>query len=288
MWQYEGLSGQKEEEIPASPPRFGSDNSKWWHVPDGEIEQLIRRLNSSTGSQGSTSRPSAIRNRSASESNLSLQRSVRFNDHDEAPMEHNELPQEDTLDQAVRESDTDPKKKRGSWKVSDDALLEFIKSTKKALANETEDDVTEKLSSERPPPVSRTALGNRGGYASGGYMPRGQHATSNSSGSGSPGRMRQPQQGRRSAANDAKPGAIHIRNSRSKSDLSSRPPWAKCHSLPNLFAQVGSGLDGKGNCVVSQNGKFEETPIFLSDSRDRALERVRVAVCGHPFYMQRA
>jgi len=302
MLQYQGSPYREEQQdfqgYPRSPQtaqnelqensaygaRDAAIASKWWHVPDGEIEQMIRRLNNSGGlksSQGNTHRrPSALRNGSIS-GGTPFQQSVRFNSSPlEEPEERRGPPEEpeDALDQVLRQQGgaygnyREPvQKKRGAWKVPDDALLQFIDKAKQVLDKEAQHQ-------DSPMPISRTMLRDSGGSMIGSHHP----SASGSVRSGATLRRydSSPQLGRRSVS---KPGSVRSRIS----DLSERPVWAKCHSLPNIFAPVGSGLDGKGNKLISGSNKFRETPIFLSDATDKCLENVRVAVCGHPHYMQR-
>lgn len=283
MWQSQGsIQNEQEPQAHSSPDRA----SKWWHVPDGEIEEMIRRLNCPQGmnsSQGATqSRPSALRHRSTSET-PAWQRSVRFDGDGDSP-------QRDSLDQALRDYDErhEPERKRGSWRVSDDTLVEFIKSAKKALAKEVEDVATDSRSLERSASVGRTKLGNAGGYVMSPVLSKQHSSPARISGSSQPLKRqeRQPLEVHRAPHSIAKAGGVRYRSGSSRNALSNRPPWEQTKSLPNLFAGVGVGLDGRGSKVVSESRKFEETPIFLDDARNAAFERVRVAVCGHPYYMQ--
>jgi len=187
-----------------------------------------------------------------------------------------------------------PGKKKGAWKVSDDTLLEFIASAKKAVVNDAEEVSTVGRSSSGYVPVGRTMLGNTGGNVVTSLHMSSSPGKSMSSASEpllSPAKVSARSQSKRVGAASGtglvKPGGIRCRNAYPRQDLSARPPWAKCQSMPNLFARVASGLDGKGNKLVSETGKFEETPIYLGDRNDKCFERVRVAVCGHPYYMNR-
>jgi len=330
MWQQQEV--QDEEDPYASPSR--NRPSKWWHVADGEIEDMIQMLNTpqtegrNASQSASGTRRSALREqrrqatdspkrRQASESPTN-DRSVRFSEG---------AAEEDSLDQALRESndatyqqnaegeneddetfrqdgrrepDTRSGSKRGAWKAGADAqLLEFVKNAKKVLSfPDTEEDDTDdtgqgiRSRAMRPwremdlPDDDTGKVRFRGGYppASSSSIPKCSHLLSSELK-----RLEKPGlQDLRYAR--GKPGLkpqSRIRQSSIK-DLSSRPQWAKSASMPSLFAGVGVGLDGKGNKVLKPGVcQYEETPIFLSDKNDKCFERVRVAVCGHPYYMQR-
>merc|ERR1711971_49922 len=174
--------------------------------------------------------------------------------------------------EALRERHPEPAKRRGSWKVSDEVLQDFIRNAKKALSSSSDYLGTDMPNSGRCVPINRTVLGNTGGS-----VLTAQHGASSSARSisgcsqpsaGSP--KKQPQQGQRAVQGVAKPGSIRYRNSVSKSTSLERPPWDKCQSMPNLFAHVGVGLGGKGSRVVSETGQFAEAPIFLSDKTDKS------------------
>jgi len=270
--------------------------SKWWHVADSQIEDMIQRLNEPQDlevTRRSHLRSSALKN-SPSDSQL-WQRSVHFSDNGQDNYQ-------DALDRALQEDRLQPEKKKGSWRVSDQTLINFINNAKKTLANEVEQVVASDRDclrvlerSASVPAVSRAVPSNSAGLLS----PARQHANPTmaryASGhlqppSGVAQRSerhiqgRQFQQGQRAS----KPGpSIRSKNSYSRNVLAMRPAWNLPHSAPNIFAGVGVGLDGKGNKLISESAKFEETPIYLGDARNSSLERVRVAVCGHPYYMAR-
>jgi len=284
MWQHQ-VTNQQELDDPAHAHRVAAPKSKWWHVSDVEIEQMVHRLNgpeSLPSLQGSR-RTSALRDRYASKSNASgdsWRRSVHFSDASR---------REDSLDQVIRQSADDsmresldgPTKKsiqkKGAWKVSDEALLEFIRNAKKALASDDEAEADSTASTRGYPLVNRSVLGNIGSRV----------LSDQTASASSYLRVAPKRQQRQGMYHGHSARSNHSRNSSAKSNLASRPPWTKCHSAPNLFARVGDGLDGKGNRLVSEFGRYEETPIYLSDARDKAFERVRVAVTGHPYYMPR-
>jgi len=330
MWQRQEV--QDEEDPYASPSR--NRPSKWWHVADGQIEDMIQMLNTpqtegrNASQSTSVNRRSALREqrrqlatdspkrREASESPTN-DRSVRFSEG---------AAEEDSLDQALRESndatyqqdarsenenDDDEmnirrepdKSRRGAWKAGADAqLLEFVKNAKKVLSfPDTEEDKTDdtgqgiRSRALRPwpemdlPEDDTGKVRFKGGYppASSSSIPKCSHLLSSELK-----RLEKPGlQDLRYARGPGKPGLkpqSRIRQSSIK-DLASRPQWAKSASMPSLFAGVGVGLDGKGNKVLKPGVcQYEETPIFLSDKNDKCFERVRVAVCGHPYYMQRS
>lgn len=251
MRQWQGQADNQQEPS-AYPSRDGG--SKWWHVADGQIEDMIRKLNDPPEAKHHGS-SSALRDRSASGS---LERSVRFSLSDP--------PQEDALDRvllqcnkALQHSDQEPRARtKGSWKVPDQHILDFIQSAKQVLAMEAEDTST--MLEANTMPAARTAMGKAGGNIV-------QAACS------------APANG----CNGANPASARSRNSRVsvKRDLSARPPWVKSESMPNLF-----GVDPKGRKIMKAGVcRYEETPIYLSDSKDKCMERVRMSVCGHPYYM---
>lgn len=254
MRQWQRNSDNRPE--PSTHP--SQDHSaKWWHVPDGQIEDLIRRLNDPQETRApQVQQTSALRDRRSSSGSLP-RGSVRFSLCE---------PDEDALDRVLQESyaapvDFDPPrvKEKGSWKVPYEQLLEFVNSAKKVLAMEAEQEA--KVLEASTMPVSRTALGNAGGR-----VVTGQHASTVSANRNSEGNQ---------------PSSSRSRNSRANKDLSTRPPWEKSSSMPNLF-----GCDPKGRKMMKAGAcRFEETPIYLSDSKDTSMERVRVSVCGHPYYM---
>jgi len=281
--------GRGEREQDACDVRSSRDQSpsKWWHVSDGQIDHLIRQLNSPeeggklSNSQGDRTKPSpsARRERSASEA-PTWQRSVRFSDG---------APTEDSLDQALRESNDsreplresnesksnenlrhdsrEPPRKRGSWKTSDKQLLDFIQNAKKVLNNTVEEETAEEV----------LEGSFAGGYptASSASIPKCSYLQRFD---------KQLHQETRDPRAPAKAGYGRPRRDPSKNDLSIRPTWAKSSSMPNLLASKPT----KGQRVLKPGVcKYEETPIYLSDKNDGALERVRVAVCGHPYYMGR-
>jgi len=305
MWQRQE-SVQDEEDPYASPSR--NRPSKWWHVPDGQIEDMIQMLNTPQTEGRNASQSTSVTRRSALREQRRLatdspkrRQSLRFSEG---------AAEEDSLDQAVRESydasyqqdarsDNDDdetlrqdgrrepdKSKRGAWKVGADAqLLEFVKNAKKVLAfpdaEEEEEDDTDLETGK-----VRFA---KGGYptASSSSIPKCSHLLSSELK-----RLEKPGlQDLRYARGPGKPGLKPQSRTRQSSikDLASRPQWAKSSSMPSLFAGVGVGLDGKGNKVLKPGVcQYEETPIFLADKNDKCFERVRVAVCGHPYYMQRS
>lgn len=271
--------------------------SKPWHVSDDQIEEMIRRLPGSQGlnsSQGNAKRrTSALRDKAASNGAL-WQHTVHFNDNHV---------QEDSLDQVLRESYRQPKGKH-AWKVSDEALLEFVRNTKKALSSDVEDEATISDIFDKSATIRRTVFGSTGGYVmssqpgvsssnSAKHILDGTQFPCSSAQNIQDGTqlpaVRFPKQERvpRLGYGIAKSGSIHCRNYNAKHDLADRPAWVKTQSMPNLFPPVGSGLDGRGSKLVSASTNFEETPIFLSDAQNCCMERVRERVCGHPYYMPR-
>jgi hypothetical protein len=261
MWQYQD-STQEAQETQAYADAAAA--SKWWHVPDGQIDEMIRRLNGDSqalnSSQGGMkASKSALRSTpSASLSSLERQQNVHFNDGGYY---------EDALDQVMRQSrEETPKKARGSWRVSDAALVDFIQKTKQALGPEAEETAAEKDDFYGLKPIGRT-----------GSLIISQTASSPSSNIRStPSISQHIKRSNSLPAGILKPGSIR-RNVR---------PWAKTDSRPRLFAPVGIGLDGKGTKVISARPKFAEGPIYLGDARDFHMESVRIRVCGHPFYLK--
>jgi len=243
--------------------------SKWWHVPDGQIEDMIRKLNEPPEvPKVGKLHGSALRDRSAS---VASSGSVHFNFSE---------PREDALDQffnsqagsahgVVGHDNREPRSRvKGAWKVPDSQLLEFIQSAKTVLATEAEQTTT--MLEANTVSAGRTSLGNAGGgVLTGQYVP----SCANRSLGGN----------RQAGHGAAPPSSVRSRNSRASvaKDLSTRPAWVKSESMPNLF-----GVPPRGTRILKAGTcKFEETPIYLSDSKDSCMERVRVSVCGHPYYM---
>jgi len=265
MLQRQGAAECRQE--PAAQPSRGH-RSKWWHVPDGHIEDLIRQLNdpreSTSETHGYAGSASTRKTHGYAGTALrdgSMERSVRVSFSD---------PQEDALDRALldfnkvlQRNDYEPKARvKGSWKVPDEHILEFIHSAKKVLAMEVEETSAMLEANTVHASASRTALKNAGGR-----LVTGQHASTG------------PANSRHDGA--AIPPSARSRNARVAKDLSTRPPWVKSESMPNLF-----GVEPKGRPKMKAGMcRFEETPIYLSDSQDRSMGNVRVNVCGHPYYM---
>lgn len=259
MLQFQA-SGERHQESPAYLARDGG--SKWWHVPDGQIEDMIRRLNDPSDAP-SASKPqgSVLRDRSSTGSKSS---SVQFNFHDQHEDTFNHY--EDALDRELM-GNNQAKKEKGSWKVPDAKLLDFIESAKKVLATEAEE--TSNMLEANTVPTGRTSLGNAGGRVVTGRNPPAVPTGSKTEGN------------QQAAQGIAQPSSVRSRNSRGKRNLSTRPPWVKSESMPNLF-----GVDPPGRRRIKAGMQvFEETPIYLGDAKDKCLERVRVNVCGHPYYM---
>lgn len=258
--------------------------SKWWHVPDGQIENLIRQLNTEQSSQANhdaelkASAPKGVYG-------SSLRQPGRFSTNYTVPFDA-AAPEEDSLDQALRQDNEASRRsvssmKNGAWKVSDQAMLEFLK--KRAGLNEIEeeeedeegDEKVEAKGAKSAQTLMKSVLGNNEGCLRStlrdeGALQQGAAVYSQK------GHERQVQKGQKSAH-----GVVGRKGS-SKTYLNPCK-WDKCLSMPTLFANVGSGLDGKGNKVI-KGAKFANTPIFLQDAQDHHFERVRVAVCGHRYY----
>lgn len=280
MWQCQGSVGDAQETT-AHPEIDGA--SKWWHVPDGQIENLIRQLNTEPSSKlnhGTKPGPSALRGLHGS----SLQQTARFST-DYSPHFGAAALDEDSLDQALRQDNEVSRRgvpaiKKGAWKVSDQVMLEFLK--KKAGVNEVEEEeegedeqVEAKGVKSAPALIMKSVLSNNGGCL------RDTRCDYGALHQGVPDSLpkchyRHMQQGQSVAH------GVAGRKGSSKTYLNPCK-WDKCLSMPTLFANVGSGLDGRGNKVI-KGAKFANTPIFLQDAQDHHFERVRVAVCGHRYY----
>lgn len=277
MLQCQGSVGDAQA---ASPHPEMDRASKWWHVPDGHIENLIRQLNTEPSSKlnhGTKPGASAARGVYGSSLQQPGRFSTDYNVHFDAA-----APQEDSLDQALRQDNEAsrrgvPAMRKGTWKVSDQAMLEFLK--KRAGLNEVEeeeeeedDHVEAKGVKSAHASIMKSVLGNNGGCLRNtrcdyGALHQGVPDSSQKS------HDRQLQQGQ---------SGVVGRKGSSKTYLNPCK-WDKCLSMPTLFANVGSGLDGRGNKVI-KGAKFANTPIFLQDAQDHHFERVRVAVCGHRYY----
>jgi len=281
MLQCQGSVRDAQE---ASPHLKMDPASKWWHVPDGQIENLIRQLNTEPSSQpndGAKLGASAPRGVYGS----SLQQPGRFSTNYNVRFDA-AAPEEDSLDQALRQNNEASRQgvssmTKGAWKVSDQAMLEFLK--KRAGLNEVdeeeEEEADEKVEAKGVKSaqtlIMKSVLGNNEGCLRSTLCDQGaphQGAADASQKS----HDRQVQKGQKIAH-----GVVGRKGS-SKTYLNPCK-WDKCLSMPTLFANVGSGLDGRGNKVI-KGAKFANTPIFLQDAQDHHFERVRVAVCGHRYY----
>jgi len=259
---------QQRQQQQGYPHRTLEREPKWWHVPDGSIEDMIYRLNApeeamTNANQGRKPLSSALhRSRSAC---TPFNRSVQFST---GGLEQDSPDKEDSRDQALQQNQASsqsvqesPKKKKGAWKVPDEQLLEWVQKTQaaSALDNFVEEGSDERGSSTL---LGKTMLGKLGGSVSTSCL--GYNGTGKCNIMG------------------------YSRSSRHAcKDLSSRPDWSKDYSNPKLFAKVGSGLDGKGNKWISEFQNFAHNPIYLSDRYSSSFENVRIAVCGHPAYMAR-
>jgi len=249
----------------ASPRGIAEQEQKWWHVPDGSIEEMIRRLNDpeenmTNGTRGKKPLSSALR-RSQSVG-TPFNRSVQFG---KGMAEEEDAPA-NVVDQSAEEL---PEKKKGAWRVPDEQLLEWVQKTQTALALNS---LVEEASTGRgrSPLLDKTMLRKLGGSASTSSLEY----------------NRPPPLGQRDA-NKCNIMGYSRSNRHACKDLTSRPEWSKDYSNPKLFAKVGSGLDGKGHNLISPTAIFAHNPIFLSDRYCTEFENVRIAVCGHPAYMRR-
>jgi len=266
--------------------------SKWWHVPDGNIDALIRQLNTEPSSKlNSGTKPGASALRRVHGS--SLQQPARLSS-DHSVSFGAAAPEEDSLDQALRQDHEAaqrgaPAMRKGAWKVSDQAMLEFLK--KKAGLNDVEEEeeqdeeqVEAKAVKSAPALIMKSVLGNNGGclrntqYDYGAY-----HQAALDSPQKSFDRQSCRDRALQQHMSQLQQGQSVVGRKGSSKNYLNPSKWDKCLSMPTLFANVGSGLDGRGNKVI-KGAKFAHTPIFLQDAQDHNFERVRVAVCGHRYY----
>lgn len=281
MWQEQVVDARGVHDIEndayAQSPQ--NQNSKWWHVEDGQIEDLIRRLNNPLAerlpkTQATQDKATAATVRSAQKSKTLPRGSVRFNEESAAENDTTDLgvgAEEDALDKALRENDeiVETKQaapaKRGAWKVANNANFDdFVEHSKKVAPALVPGLVPEASGLSCGYPAARSTA-----------LPKCAHLLA------SPSRL--DSLSKLCVHSPTKPG---LRKRPSKTELTARPPWEKSLSTPSLFAGAAKRPDGKGN-IISKPGmtKYEETPIYLSDAKDKCLENVRVAVCGHPYYM---
>jgi len=258
--------GYKVDSPPSSsnwPSTQPISKKKWWHVPDVEILDLVQRVGSGSGEQPPQS--SALRDsgRPGSES-ATVRLTVSFSDF--APEEQTgEKEQEDVLDRALRlqsayhAKPAEPKCK-GWWRVSDDKLNEFVQATG-YINTGSNVGAASMFNSIVLGPAARSLIS----------PPRNKNACITSD------------------ENTSQLSSTSRRSSKGSvnSKLVSRPEWVnRVSSMPNLFAKVGVGLDGKGNKLMKEKIEdFHNTPIYLPDLHDPCLRRVRHAVCGHEAYL---
>eukprot|EP00928_Gymnodinium_smaydae_P041482 TRINITY_DN28070_c0_g1_i1.p1 TRINITY_DN28070_c0_g1~~TRINITY_DN28070_c0_g1_i1.p1 ORF type:complete len:315 (-),score=55.61 TRINITY_DN28070_c0_g1_i1:221-1123(-) len=272
----------QELEAPVSPPENAQtaqslSAKKWWHVPDDQIEILVRSMG---GPRSPAPTRGALRGPVA---HLGVsKRSVQFfgsgaHAEDEDPDSQRARISLRASGAAASEdacSAREDLQARRDWRVSDEQLKEFVEATAAKLATEEAQGSQHRFAAEEalsrasgtgfPATAGRTG---RSGFASMGRLVMGSASCV--------------------ASNRNERASCRQRSSKCGLVSSERPAW-NSSSTPNLFAHVGVGLDGKGNKTIKPDVvPFAESSIYLADVRNPSLERVRVAVCGHAAYMSR-
>mmetsp|Transcript_87993 Transcript_87993/g.247262 ORF Transcript_87993/g.247262 Transcript_87993/m.247262 type:complete len:280 (+) Transcript_87993:108-947(+) len=277
----QNAEGSWNEHDPQLDRTSGRNSSKWWHVPDGQIEDLVNRL----GANQTTKPAGALRGSRfaspASTCTATKLRTVRFSGL-ETDLEG------DALDRAMRQSVSNGamalQRKNGkrTWQVSDDRISEFVQQIA-ARAEANEECGTAPTGAGRLAPAGRLVMGATGGRPGAGHFVPPDTAQRIRD---IPICTRKGLLSGRHPSNATSAGSLR-RGGRSRDDSSSRPTW-NSNSTPNLFAPVGIGLDGKGNKVIKPGVEpFANTSIYLADVQDVRLSRVREAVSGHASYMRR-